>query len=209
MIRRLRNRGQKGFTLIELLIVVAIIGIIAAMLIPNLLDALQKGKQKRTVADERNIGTAWMSWLTDQTQAAAAGTTLDPNWPFDISTTDYPHATLQSDLDGSLPLPTSGDPSPEYLKRVPQRDGWGSEFEFALNDANLLSRNVMAIWSGSKDYAEGTNTISTCDDDTATRPGDHGYFDSRRYDCDIVWKDGFFVQAPAGLQSLTGAGGAP
>ena len=45
MLKRLRNR-QKGFTLIELLIVVAIIGIIAALLIPNFLDALQKAKQK-------------------------------------------------------------------------------------------------------------------------------------------------------------------
>ena len=43
MLRRLRNR-QRGFTLIELLIVVAIIGIIAALLIPHVLDALQKAK---------------------------------------------------------------------------------------------------------------------------------------------------------------------
>src|SRR5204863_10106161 len=56
MLKRLRSR-QKGFTLIELLIVVAIIGIIAALLIPNFLDALQKDKQKRTVTDMRNIGT--------------------------------------------------------------------------------------------------------------------------------------------------------
>ncbi len=56
MLSKIRNR-QKGFTLIELLIVVAIIGIIAALLIPNFLDALQKAKQKRTVADMRNAGT--------------------------------------------------------------------------------------------------------------------------------------------------------
>ncbi|MGB3563967.1 MAG: prepilin-type N-terminal cleavage/methylation domain-containing protein, partial [Thermoanaerobaculia bacterium] len=68
-----KRRSQKGFTLIELLIVVAIIGIIAAILIPNLLDALQKAKQKRTVGDIRSIGTAWFSWLTDQVGAASAG----------------------------------------------------------------------------------------------------------------------------------------
>ena len=52
---------SRGFTLIELLIVVAIIGIIAVILIPNLLDALQKSKQKRTVADIRDTGAAWFS----------------------------------------------------------------------------------------------------------------------------------------------------
>src|SRR5437588_9881670 len=73
MLTGLRLKRQKGFTLIELLIVVAIIGIIAALLIPNFLDALQKAKQKRTVADVRNCGTAMFSWLTDQVGAAAAG----------------------------------------------------------------------------------------------------------------------------------------
>ena len=47
------RRKDKGFTLIELLIVVAIIGIIAAIAIPNLLNAIDRGKQKRTMADLR------------------------------------------------------------------------------------------------------------------------------------------------------------
>ena len=82
MLMKLRNR-QKGFTLIELLIVIAIIGIIAALLIPNFLDALNKGRQKRTMGEQRNWGSAILTWLTDQSGAAAAGaaTTIDVgNW---------------------------------------------------------------------------------------------------------------------------------
>ncbi len=58
-------KSKKGFTLIELLIVIAIIGIIAAIAIPNLLTALQKAKQKATMGDMKSIGTAVESYMTD------------------------------------------------------------------------------------------------------------------------------------------------
>ena len=58
-------KRQKGFTLIELLIVVAIIGIIAAIAIPNLLNAINRGRQKRTMADIRSIATAIESYSVD------------------------------------------------------------------------------------------------------------------------------------------------
>ena len=58
-------RKEKGFTLIELLIVVAIIGIIAAIAVPNLLMAIQRSKEKRSMADLRTIGTALGSYQVD------------------------------------------------------------------------------------------------------------------------------------------------
>ncbi len=57
--------GSRGFTLIELLIVVAIIGLISAIAIPNLMNAVDKGKQKRTMSDIRTIGAAVEAYAID------------------------------------------------------------------------------------------------------------------------------------------------
>src|SRR5204863_8921356 len=63
---------------LELLIVVAIIGILAAIAIPNLLTAMQRARQKRSMADMRTIATAWESRATETNNytAAAAGHAL-------------------------------------------------------------------------------------------------------------------------------------
>lgn len=60
-------KGQRGFTLIELLITVAVIGVITAIAIPNVLNALHRGKQKRTMADVRSVATAIEAYNVDNT----------------------------------------------------------------------------------------------------------------------------------------------
>jgi len=56
---------KKGFTLIELLIVVAIIAILAAIAVPNFLEAQTRGKVSRARADLRTLATALEMYFVD------------------------------------------------------------------------------------------------------------------------------------------------
>jgi general secretion pathway protein G len=112
------KRNSKGFTLIELLIVVAIIGIIVAIAIPNLLNAIQRAKQRRTMGDMRTVATAIEAYSVDLNRyPPAAG--------FSMPTGVAIGTTTLSNAEGYI--------SPTYLRKVPLVDGWGSYFLFSAN----------------------------------------------------------------------------
>jgi type II secretion system protein G len=114
--------NKKGFTLIELLIVVAIIGIVAAIAIPNLLVALQKGKQKATMGDMKSVGTALEVYTTDNSMV--------PN----------------EDLDT---LNAATYFVPFYIKVMPTTDAWGTVW-FYERGASPSDQYSVTSWGRDK-----------------------------------------------------------
>jgi len=64
-------RNDEGFTLVELLIVIAIIGLIAAIAIPFLLNALERARQAATLSDVMELGKSVERYIVDHPKYGA------------------------------------------------------------------------------------------------------------------------------------------
>ena len=129
------NKKEKGFTLLEIMVVIVILGVLASMIVPNLLGNKDKADRQKVVSD-----------------VVALENSLDM---YKLDNGSYPSS--DQGLEALVSEP-SGSPEPRnyredgYIKRLPE-DPWGNEY--ILN--NPGEHGKIDILSVGLDGEEGTD----------------------------------------------------
>jgi len=181
---------NRGFTLIELLIVVAIIGILSALLIPNVLTAIQKTNQKSTMRDISTVATACVNYITEH-----------GNW---------------NEVSQNGPIAPQNDfvraISPFFVKTFNTSDHWGTPFDAYVGEAAVegavsgipaadLSGDDFVIASMGRDKQKGPvyMTFNPADPEAAIYP----VLKMADFDEDIVTWNGSWIIGPRVSKSVS------
>ena len=130
----LRHAASRGFTLIELMVVLVIIGVLAALIVPNVLDRADDARVTAAKTDIANLNQALKLYRLDNQR--------------------YP--TSEQGLQALVTKPTSG-PAPTnwkpYLEKLPN-DPWGNPYQY-LNPGVKGPIDIMSFGADGKAGGEG------------------------------------------------------
>jgi general secretion pathway protein G len=145
-IKHSKNQRMKGFTLIEIIVVVVIIGLLAAVIAPNIFGQVEEARIKKSLSDLRALESALNLYRLDN---------------FNYPTTDQ----------GLQALVTKPSGSPEaknwrkggYIPRMPL-DPWGTEYQFANPGSSGAEFDLFTFGADGKLGGEENNKdLSTAD----------------------------------------------
>ncbi len=136
LLRRAARRLQTGFTLIELMVVLVIIGVLAALIVPNVLDRADDARVTAARTDVSNIMQALRLYKLDNQR--------------------YPAA--DQGLQALVARPTTGVAPPNwkpYLEKLPS-DPWGRPYQY-LNPGVKGEIDVMSFGADGQPGGDGKN----------------------------------------------------
>jgi general secretion pathway protein G len=128
-------RNIRGFTLLEVMVVIVILGILASMVVPNLLGSQERANIQKAVSDINALETSLTMYKMDN---------------YHYPTTEQSLAALVTETDiepAARRFPQGG-----YVKRLPN-DPWGSEYQLL----NPGENGAMDVFSMGPDGEPGTD----------------------------------------------------
>lgn len=172
-------RNNTGFTLIELLIVVAIIGVLAAIAVPNFLNAQTRAKIARVTSDMKSIGSALDQYRLDQGHYPP-GKGVPPPKYFRLSTPVAYLSSVPKDLFG------------EKFEEMWHTNGW---FHYVTREDN-------AAWFASDWSSSQSHLMNQADINAPIQPPGGLKWHVRSVGPDKILNHGFPYDTTNGLVSI-------